>query len=220
MPTPTPTLQLRGGITAAQALPGRATPLPLPARHAVLGGPLDAPPTDHEREIWLGMGCFWGAERCFWTQPGVRSTAVGYGAGFTPNPHYREVCSGRTGHAELVRVVFDPTVYAPAALLARFWTQHDPTQGMRQYNDIGPQYRSLIYAPDDDLYALALRSRAHYAEALRAAGRGPITTEIVREAAVYYAEPEHQQYLAKNPNGYCGLRGTGVQCSFEGAPPI
>ncbi|MBU6405192.1 MAG: peptide-methionine (S)-S-oxide reductase MsrA [Proteobacteria bacterium] len=194
-----------------QALPGRAQPLPLHDRHAVLGHPLTALP-DGMRELIVAMGCFWGAERAFWSLPGVYTTAVGYSGGHTPHPTYREVCSGQTGHAECVRVVHDPGVIGIEALLKVFWERHDPTQGMRQGNDIGTQYRSAIYACDAQQLAAALASRAVYQRALGAAGQGTISTEIAMAGVFYFAEDEHQQYLAKHPDGYCGLGGTGVAC--------
>jgi peptide-methionine (S)-S-oxide reductase len=195
-----------------QALPGRARPMPVPAAHAVNGHPLQPPfPAGHERAMF-GMGCFWGAEKRFWTIPGVYTTAVGYAGGFTPNPTYEEVCSGLTGHAEVVLVVFDPTVVPYTALLKAFWEEHDPTQGMRQGNDVGTQYRSLIGFDSPEQRRLAEASRAAYQRVLERAGYGPITTEIVDAPELYYAEDYHQQYLAKNPWGYCGLGGTGVAC--------
>jgi peptide-methionine (S)-S-oxide reductase len=194
------------------ALPGRSTPLPVPARHYVNDHSLQPPfPAGMERALF-GLGCFWGAERKFWTQPGVYSTAAGYAGGFTPNPTYEEVCSGLTGHAEVVLVVFDPAIVLYAQLLKVFWESHDPTQGMRQGNDVGTQYRSAIYVHDAAQRAAALASRAAYQRALTAAGRGQITTEIADVLPFYYAEDYHQQYLAKNPGGYCGLGGTGVSC--------
>jgi len=196
----------------AELLPGRSAPLPVPARHAVLGTPL-APPFPPGLQLALfGMGCFWGAERLFWQLEGVYSTAVGYAAGGTPNPSYEEVCSGRTGHAEVVRVVFDPARIAYATLLRHFWEGHDPTQGMRQGNDVGTQYRSGVYTHSPEQRAEAEASRAAYQRALRAAGRGAISTEIRDAPEFYYAEDYHQQYLAKHPGGYCGLGGTGVAC--------
>ncbi|MBS1221344.1 MAG: msrA [Proteobacteria bacterium] len=197
---------------AEDALPGRSTPLPVPARHYVNDHSLQPPfPAGMERALF-GLGCFWGAERKFWTQPGVYSTAAGYAGGFTPNPTYEEVCSGLTGHAEVVLVVFDPAIVLYAQLLKVFWESHDPTQGMRQGNDVGTQYRSAIYVHDAAQRAAALASRAAYQRALTAAGRGQITTEIADVLPFYYAEDYHQQYLAKNPGGYCGLGGTGVSC--------
>jgi peptide-methionine (S)-S-oxide reductase len=194
------------------ALPGRPTPLPVPARHYVNDHPLQPPfPVGLEQALF-GLGCFWGAERKFWTQPGVYTTAVGYAGGFTPNPAYEEVCSGLTGHTEAVLVVFDPAVIRYEQLLKVFWETHDPTQGMRQGNDVGTQYRSAIYAYDEVQRAAALASREAYQQALTTAGRGPITTEIADAPPFYYAEDYHQQYLAKNSGGYCGLGGTGVRC--------
>ncbi|QKT04456.1 peptide-methionine (S)-S-oxide reductase MsrA [Ectothiorhodospiraceae bacterium 2226] len=193
-----------------EALPGRDEPMPVPARHAVNGHPL-VPPFSADLQLALfGMGCFWGAERCYWQLPGVYSTAVGYAAGYTPNPTYREVCSGRTGHNEVVRVVFDPRGVSYSELLKVFWESHDPTQGMRQGNDVGTQYRSGIYTYDAAQREAALASRAAYQAALEAAGRGEITTEILEAPTFYYAEEYHQQYLYKNPGGYCGLGGCGV----------
>ncbi len=198
--------------TAEQALPGRAERMPVPETHFVSGARI-APPFPQGMELALfGMGCFWGAERCFWQRQGVYATAVGYAGGFTPNPAYEEVCTGRTGHAEVVRVVFDPAVLSYAALLRIFWENHDPTQGMRQGNDIGTQYRSAIYGYDPAQLAAAEASRQAYQKALSTAGHGIITTEIREAPEFYYAEDYHQQYLAKNPHGYCGLGGTGVAC--------
>ncbi len=196
----------------AEALPGRANPITVSERHAVSGGPMAAPWPDAAREAMFGLGCFWGAERKFWELAGVISTQVGYSAGPTPNPTYQEVCSGRTGHNEVVRVVFDPTQVSFEELLRTFWESHDPTQGMRQGNDVGTQYRSGIYVYDATQEAAAQASKAAYGAALAAAGRGGITTEIVEAAPFYYAEDYHQQYLAKNPQGYCGVGGTGVAC--------
>ncbi len=195
-----------------QALPGRDTPMPVPARHHVLGTPMEGPWPDGHAVAVFGMGCFWGAERLFWSMEGVFCTAVGYAGGYTKNPTYREVCTGRTGHAEVVRVVFDPARIAYEALLAAFWENHDPTQGMRQGNDVGTQYRSIVLATDDDQRARALASKEAYAERLAAAGYGPVTTTVEPLSVFYFAEPEHQQYLAKHPGGYCGLGGTGVSC--------
>lgn len=194
-----------------EALPGRDRPMPVPERHAVLGQRLEPPfPAGSERALF-GMGCFWGAEKRFWTLPGVHTTAVGYAGGYTPHPTYEEVCSGRTGHNEVVLVVYDPRRLTYAELLQVFWEAHDPTQGMRQGNDVGTQYRSGIYCFDAAQQQAAEASRAAYARALAAAGLGPVTTEIVAPApAFYYAEAYHQQYLAKHPGGYCGLGGTGV----------
>jgi len=198
--------------TPSEALPGRSTPLSINNRHYVNGNAL-LPPFPEGLEMALfGLGCFWGAERTFWKQSGVFSTAAGYAGGFTPNPTYEEVCSGRTGHNEVVRVVFDPDQIGFEALLRVFWEAHDPTQAMRQGNDVGTQYRSGIYCYGDRQRALALSSRSRYGETLRTAGFGKITTEILEAPAFYYAEEYHQQYLAKNPGGYCGLGGTGVAC--------
>lgn len=198
--------------TAASALPGRAEAMRINNQHVVLGTPLQPPfPAGHQR-IVLGLGCFWGAERKFWQQAGVYTTAVGYSAGFTPNPTYREVCTGKTGHNEVVQVVFDPTKIGIEALLKVFWESHDPTQGMRQGNDHGTQYRSGIYFTDAAHQVAAEHSKRAYQLRLSAAGLGAITTEIQAADAFYYAEDEHQQYLAKNPRGYCGLGGTGVSC--------
>ena len=198
--------------TQADALPGRETPMRTAPTHAVLRTPLAPPfPPGLERAV-LGMGCFWGAERTFWQLPGVFTTAVGYAGGITPNPTYEEVCSGRTGHAEVVLVVFDPGRIEYPALLASFWERHDPTQGMRQGNDVGTQYRSAIYWSTPAQRERAEASRAAYQERLDAAGFGRITTEIATAGPFYYAEDYHQQYLAKNPGGYCGLGGTGVAC--------
>ena len=197
---------------AAQALPGRSTEMPVPERHFVNGAPLKPPFPEGAGTAVFGMGCFWGAERKFWTLPGVLSTAVGYAGGHTPNPTYREVCSGLTGHAEVVLVVFDPKTISYEQLLSVFWENHDPTQGMRQGNDTGTQYRSTIYAADEAQLAAAQASKETYARALANAGHGPITTEIGPTPPFYYAEDYHQQYLAKNPDGYCGIGGTGVAC--------
>jgi peptide-methionine (S)-S-oxide reductase len=194
------------------ALPGRDTPIPVPERHFVLGTPLQPPfPDDTERAVF-GMGCFWGAERIFWQAPGVYTTAAGYAGGHTPNPSYEEVCSARTGHNEVVLVVFKPAEIPYEDVLRLFWEGHDPTQGMRQGNDVGTQYRSGIYTSSDAQAEAARASRDAYATRLTAAGYGEITTEIEPEGPFYYAEDYHQQYLAKNPNGYCGIGGTGVSC--------
>ncbi|MDX1605223.1 MAG: peptide-methionine (S)-S-oxide reductase MsrA [Candidatus Competibacterales bacterium] len=195
-----------------EALPGRDTPLPVPDRHYVSGHPLRPPFPEGLHRIVFGMGCFWGAERAFWTLPGVYSTAVGYSGGHTPNPTYEEVCSGQTGHTEAVLVVYDPERIDLESLLRTFWEGHDPTQGMRQGNDIGTQYRSAIYASDAEQLAAARTSLEAYQQALRRAGYGDITTEIREAPVFYYAEAYHQQYLARNPGGYCGLGGTGVGC--------
>jgi peptide-methionine (S)-S-oxide reductase len=199
-------------VDAHDALPGRAERMPVPARHDVLGTPLEPPfPEGLERAV-VGLGCFWGAERIFWQAPGVYTTAVGYAGGFTPNPTYEEVCSGRTGHAEVVLVVFDPAVTSYAEILRLFWENHDPTQGMRQGNDVGTQYRSVVLAENEAQRATAEASREAFGVELRRAGHGEITTEIADAWPFFYAEAYHQQYLAKNPNGYCGLGGTGVSC--------
>lgn len=199
-------------VMRENALPGRSTAMPVSARHAVLGTPL-APPFPAGTETALfGMGCFWGAERKFWQAPGVYSTAVGYAGGFTENPTYEEVCSGLTGHAEVVFVAFDPAATSYAALLKTFWENHDPTQGMRQGNDIGTQYRSAIYTNGAAQQQAAEASQAAFQHALNSAGFGLITTEIVAAGPFYYAEDYHQQYLHKNPRGYCGIGGTGVGC--------
>jgi len=199
--------------TPDEALPGRPDPMPVPARHFVAGAPLQPPFPDGLEQALFGLGCFWGAERRFWEAPGVFTTAVGYAGGLTPNPSYREVCTGQTGHNEVVLVVFDPKAQPYAELLRLFWESHDPTQGMRQANDVGTQYRSGIYVFGPEQRRLALASREAYQKALEAAGhRDPITTEIQDAPAFYYAEDYHQQYLAKNPDGYCGLGGTGVAC--------
>jgi peptide-methionine (S)-S-oxide reductase len=199
-------------VEAADALQGREQEVPVAELHAVLGTPLQPPfPAGLERAVF-GLGCFWGAERVFWQAPGVYTTAVGYAGGFTPNPTYEEVCSGRTGHTEAVLVVFDPTKISYEELLRLFWENHDPTQGMRQGNDVGTQYRSAIYTSNEHQAQLAERSRAAYAERLRASGYPEITTEIAPAGQFYYAEDYHQQYLHKNPWGYCGLGGTGVSC--------
>src|SRR5262245_30747394 len=198
--------------TAEQALPGRSRPMPVPARHFVKGTPLAPPFPDGLELAMFGMGCFWGAEKGFWTLPGVVTTAVGYAGGLTPNPTYEEVCTGLTGHNEVVRVVFDPAKIGYADLLRVFWESHDPTQGMRQGNDVGTQYRSGIYVHSPAQRALAEASRDAYQPVLAKAGYGPITTEILDAPEFYYAEDYHQQYLAKNPMGYCGMGGTGVAC--------
>ena len=199
-------------IDAASALPGRSAEMALSNRHHVLGTPLRPPfPAGFERVV-LGMGCFWGAERVFWEAPGVFTTAVGYAGGFTENPTYEEVCSGSTGHTEAVLVVFDPNATSFEEILRLFWEGHDPTQGMRQGNDVGTQYRSALYWQDAAQEALARQTSALYGERLSAAGHGAITTELAPAGAFYYAEEYHQQYLAKNPGGYCGLGGTGVSC--------
>lgn len=197
-----------------EALPGRAEPMPVPERHFVHGRPLRPPFPQGLEQAVFGLGCFWGAERRFWQEPGVFTTAVGYAGGYTPNPTYEEVCSGGTGHAEVVLVVYDPAQVRYERLLQVFWEAHDPTQGMRQGNDVGTQYRSVIFAGSPVQRAAAERSREVYGRALAAAGYGPVTTEIRDAAPFYYAEPYHQEYLAKNPGGYCGLGGTGVPFPF------
>jgi peptide-methionine (S)-S-oxide reductase len=198
--------------TAEEALEGRSEKMPVPAAHFVNDAPLEPPFPEGSRLALFGMGCFWGAERKFWTLPGVVSTSVGYAGGRTRNPTYREVCSGLTGHAEVVRVVFDPARVGYETLLRVFWESHDPTQGMRQGNDVGTQYRSAIFTYGEEQKARAEASREAYAKALAAAGHGAVTTEIREAPDFYYAEEYHQQYLAKNPDGYCGLGGTGVAC--------
>jgi peptide-methionine (S)-S-oxide reductase len=198
--------------TPASALKGRAEKMPVPAKHHVLGSPLEGPfPAGYQKAVFA-LGCFWGAERKFWQLPGVFTTAVGYAAGLTPNPTYREVCSGMTGHAEVVLVVFDPARISYDDLLKTFWESHDPTQGMRQGNDAGTQYRSGIYYFDEKQKEAAERSRDDYQRAISKAGYGAITSEILPAPEFYYAEDYHQQYLSKNPDGYCGLGGTGVSC--------
>src|SRR5215203_6084974 len=198
--------------SAAEALPGRAAPIPTADRHFVNGNPLKGPFAGGLQKVIFGMGCFWGAERKFWELDGVYTTAVGYAGGPTPNPTYQEVCSGMTGHNEVVLVVYDPRKISYEKLLRIFWEGHDPTQGMRQGNDVGTQYRSGIYATSAVQRLAAEASRARFQERLSAAGYGEITTEIVDAPEFFYAEDYHQQYLAKNPNGYCGLGGTGVSC--------
>jgi peptide-methionine (S)-S-oxide reductase len=198
--------------TPDEALPGRPQPLAVPERHFVNGRRIPPPYPAGLELADFGLGCFWGAERVFWETPGVHATAVGYQGGVTPNPTYREVCTGRTGHAEVVRVVFDPAQVGYEDLLRRFWESHDPTQGMRQGNDVGTQYRSAIYVHSQAQRRAAEASREAYARALRERGYGPVTTEIQDAPPFYFAEEYHQQYLAKNPGGYCGLGGTGVSC--------
>ncbi len=198
-----------------EALPGRSRPMSIPDRHFVNGKPLAEPYPEGMVRAVFGLGCFWGAERRFWQTDGVFVTAVGYAGGITPNPSYEEVCSGLTGHTEVVLVIYDPAAVAFDTLLKVFWEAHDPTQGMRQGNDVGTQYRSAIYTHDDMRQAAALASREHYQRALDQAGFGAITTEIQPAGPFYYAEHYHQQYLAKVPNGYCGLGGTGVACAIE-----
>jgi peptide-methionine (S)-S-oxide reductase len=199
-------------VTADEALPGRDEAIVVPDRHEVLGTPLQPPFPAGLEQLIVGMGCFWGAERVFWRSPGIYTTAVGYAGGFTPNPTYREVCSGETGHAEVVLAVYDPEQTSYEAMLRLFWENHDPTQGMRQGNDAGTQYRSAIYWTTDAQREAAEASRAMYQQELTRAGYGEITTEIAEAGPFYYAEDYHQQYLAKNPGGYCGLGGTGVAC--------
>ncbi|MBX9990865.1 peptide-methionine (S)-S-oxide reductase MsrA [Phreatobacter oligotrophus] len=198
--------------TPAEALPGRAQAIPTAERHFINGRPLKGPFPEGLETIVVGLGCFWGAERKFWQLPGVFVTAVGYAAGVTPNPTYEEVCSGMTGHNEVVLVVYDPTQVSTEQVLATFWESHDPTQGMRQGNDVGTQYRSGIYVTTEAQRAAAEASKAAYGKALAARGYGAVTTEILTAGPFFYAEDYHQQYLAKNPHGYCGLGGTGVSC--------
>ena len=196
-----------------QALPGRPAPMPVSNRHFVNGHPIQPPFPGKLQQALFGLGCFWGAERAFWTREGVYTTAAGYAGGYTPNPLYEEVCSGLTGHNEVVLVVYDPDVIDYEDLLAVFWESHDPTQGMRQGNDVGTQYRSGIYVYNENQKRLAEASRESYQQILRDAGYGAITTEIREAPQFYYAEDYHQQYLAKNPGGYCGLGGTGIACA-------
>jgi peptide-methionine (S)-S-oxide reductase len=205
--------------TPETALPGRDEFMPVPAQHFVNGHPLTPPFPEGMEMAMFGLGCFWGAERKFWQLDGVYTTAVGYAGGFTPNPTYQEVCSGMTGHNEVVRVIYDPAAVSYETLLKVFWESHDPTQGMRQGNDVGTQYRSGIYTYNESQATAARASLASYAEKLRAADFGTVTTEILDAPTFYYAEDYHQQYLAKNPGGYCGLGGTGVPCpdNFESA---
>jgi peptide-methionine (S)-S-oxide reductase len=202
-------------VTPEDALPGREEEMPVPERHDVLGTPLEPPFPDGMEQLVVGMGCFWGAERVFWQADGVYTTAVGYAGGYTPNPTYEEVCSGRTGHTEAVLVVFEPAVISLEGVLRLFWEGHDPTQGMRQGNDRGTQYRSAIYWANDTQRAAVEASRDMFQRELSQAGYGAITTEIAEAGPFYYAESYHQQYLAKNPNGYCGLGGTGVSCPVD-----
>jgi len=205
--------------TRQEALPGRAQRMPVAAKHFVLGNPIAPPFPDGLERAVFGMGCFWGAEKKFWQAPGVYTTAVGYAGGLTPNPSYEEVCSGRTGHNEVVLAVFDPRVTSYEALLRIFWENHDPTQGMRQGNDVGTQYRSGIYVHSASQRRAAEASREAFQKRLREAGFGEITSEIADAPEFYYAEDYHQQYLAKNPHGYCGLGGTGVSCPIGGLVP-
>jgi peptide-methionine (S)-S-oxide reductase len=199
--------------TPETALPGRSQEMPVPAKHFVNGHPLKGEFPETYQKVIFGLGCFWGAERKFWQQEGVYTTAVGYAAGYTPNPSYKEVCSGATGHNEVVLVVYDPAIVSYETLLTLFWESHNPTQGMRQGNDAGTQYRSGLYTYSDADQTAALASRDRYQVALTKAGYGEITTEILPAPTFYYAEDYHQQYLAKNPGGYCGLGGTGVTCA-------
>ena len=201
-------------VDSGRALPGRAMPLPVPEKHFVNGHPLKPPFPAGLQQAVFGLGCFWGAERKFWKLPGVYVTAVGYAGGYTPNPTYEEVCSGRTGHSEVVLVVYDPNEISYGALLKVFWEAHDPTQGMRQGNDVGTQYRSSIYTHGAEDLQAAQDSLQDYQDALRKAGFPAITTEVREAPEFYYAEDYHQQYLDKNPNGYCGLGGTGVSCAL------
>lgn len=198
--------------TAEEALPGRTEKMPVPERHYVSGHPLLPPFPQGTEQALFGMGCFWGAERKFWQTEGVYTTAVGYAGGYTPNPTYEQVCTGMTGHAEVVLVVYDPQVVSYASLLRIFWESHDPTQGMRQGNDLGTQYRSAVYIYNDKQKMAVESSKKIYEDKLQEAGYGPISTEIRPAPEFYYAEPYHQQYLAKNPHGYCGIGGTGVSC--------
>ena len=197
-------------VTSDRALAGRLEAMPVTNRHYVNGNPLSPPFPDGRALAMFGLGCFWGAEKKFWELAGVYSTSVGYSGGFTPNPTYREVCTGMTGHNEVVRIVYPPDLVSYARLVRLFWESHDPTQGMRQGNDMGTQYRSGIYVYDEEQRAVAEQTRQQYQQALARQGHSPITTEIVEASEFYYAEDYHQQYLAKNPNGYCGLGGTGV----------
>jgi peptide-methionine (S)-S-oxide reductase len=199
-------------VEPGEALAGRDQPIVVSDRHYVLGTPITPPFPDGFETAVFGMGCFWGAERVFWQAPGVYTTAVGYAGGYTPNPTYQETCSGRTGHAEVVLAVYDPAKTSYDEMLRLFWENHDPTQGMRQGNDAGTQYRSAIYWADEEQRAAAERSRELFQRELDASGYGEITTELAQAGPFYYAEDYHQQYLAKNPNGYCGLGGTGVTC--------
>ncbi|MCA1691745.1 MAG: peptide-methionine (S)-S-oxide reductase MsrA [Actinobacteria bacterium] len=207
-------------IPAEEALPGRDRPLDVPARHLVKDAPLEPPFPEGLETAVFGMGCFWGAERKFWETEGVYTTAVGYAGGFTPNPTYEEVCSGRTGHAEVVLVVFDPASITFDQLLRLFWENHDPTQGMRQGNDVGTQYRSVVYTTTEDQRKAAEASRHAYSERLQESGYGPVTTDIEDAPPFYYAEAYHQQYLARNPGGYCGIGGTGITCPLGPSGPL
>ena len=203
-----------------EALPGRSQPIPTASKHHVSGRPLKGPYPDGLEVAMFGLGCFWGAERMFWQTEGVWVTAVGYAGGFTPNPTYQETCTGLTGHAEIVLVVFDPSVVSYGDLLKVFWEAHDPTQGMRQGNDVGTTYRSAIYTVGDAQMEQAIASRDVYQAALKKAGQGRITTEIAAAPEFYFAEEEHQQYLSKNPYGYCALKGTGVACAIAPAASV
>jgi peptide-methionine (S)-S-oxide reductase len=205
--------------TEAEALPGRDKPIPTASKHYVSNRPLKGPYPEGLEMAMFGLGCFWGAERLFWQMKGVWVTAVGYAGGITPNPTYQETCTGLTGHAEVVLVVFDPKIVSYAELLKTFWESHDPTQGMRQGNDVGTTYRSGIYTFGDQQYQEAVASREAYEKSLRGAGRDKITTEILPAPEFYFAEEDHQQYLAKNPDGYCGLKGTGVSCPIPQTVP-
>jgi peptide-methionine (S)-S-oxide reductase len=206
-------------VAPEDALPGRDASMPAPERHDVLGTPITPPFPDGYESLVVGLGCFWGAERIFWQAPGVYTTAVGYAGGHTKNPTYEEVCSGRTGHTEAVLVVWDPAKTSLEEILRLFWEGHDPTQGMRQGNDVGTQYRSAIYVSSPEQRATVEATRDAFQRELSAAGYGEISTEIAAAGPFYYAEPYHQQYLAKNPNGYCGLGGTGVSCPVGAALP-
>ena len=203
-----------------EALPGRSAPIKVPERHFVNGHRIAPPFPANLHEAVFGLGCFWGAERLFWQLPGVYSTAVGYAGGFTANPTYQEVCTGQTGHTEVVRVIYDPEKVDYEDLLKLFWESHDPTQGMRQGNDVGTQYRSAIYVLDADQRRVAEESKQMYQARLTAAGKGKISTEILDAPPFYYAEEHHQQYLAKNPDGYCGIKGTGVSCPIGGSVQV
>ena len=198
---------------AQNALPGRSESMDIPSTHLILGSPLVYPAGTY-RDIWFAMGCFWGAERLFWPIPGVVSTSVGYAGGLTPNPTYKEVCSGQTGHTEVVRVYFDPEMVSLESLLKVFWEKHDPTAGMRQGNDVGTQYRSAVFCEDQAMLDVVKKSKSTFQNALDASKLGSITTTVEMGKDFFYAEEYHQQYLAKNPNGYCGIRGTGVECQI------
>ena len=206
--------------TPQEALPGRSEPMKVPETHFVNGHRMVPPFPAGMHEAVFGMGCFWGVERLFWQLPGVYSTAVGYAGGLTPNPTYQEVCTGLTGHTEVVRVIYDPEKVDYEDLLKVFWESHDPTQGMRQHGDVGTQYRSAVYVLDSEQRGAAEESRREYQERLSAAGRGEISTEVLGAPTFYYAEEYHQQYLAKNPDGYCGLKGTGISCPIGGSVQV